>query len=152
MHQHLRQPRLCLFRTTAGNRMGSSSRRSPCAARRCSSAAASPESLTMAQILQALREERQASNASIQQLTQVLVDNPPRNGNGGGRSTLSEFMRTTPPIFMESTEPLDVDEWIRTKTSLRWSSAPMIMRRSFMLLTVSEAPPGHGGMDSRSCG
>ena len=73
-----------------------------------------PENLTMAQFLQALREERQASNAAIQQLTQVLVDNPPRNGNGGGRSTLSEFMRTTPPIFTESTEPLDADDWIRT--------------------------------------
>ena len=35
-----------------------------------------PENLTMAQFLQALREERQASNAAIQQLTQVLVDNP----------------------------------------------------------------------------
>ncbi|KAE8786239.1 hypothetical protein D1007_39937 [Hordeum vulgare] len=34
-----------------------------------------PENLTMAQFLQALREERQASNAAIQQLTQVLVDN-----------------------------------------------------------------------------
>ncbi|KAE8781227.1 hypothetical protein D1007_45548 [Hordeum vulgare] len=46
-----------------------------------------PENLTMAQFLQALREERQASNAAIQQLTQVLVDNPPWNGNGAYTSS-----------------------------------------------------------------
>ena len=62
-----------------------------------------PENLTMAQFLQALREERQANNAAIQQLAQVLVNNPPQNGNGNGRSTLSEFMWTTPPIFIETT-------------------------------------------------
>lgn len=73
-----------------------------------------PESLTMAQFLQALREECQASNVAIQQLAQVLVSNPPQNGNGNGRSTLSEFMQTTPPIFTETTEPLDADDWIRT--------------------------------------
>ncbi|KAE8766887.1 putative ubiquitin-conjugating enzyme E2 26 [Hordeum vulgare] len=43
-----------------------------------------PENMTMAQFLQALREERQASNAAIQQLTQVLVDNPPRNESTHG--------------------------------------------------------------------
>lgn len=73
-----------------------------------------PESLTMSQFLQPLREEHQANNAAIQQLDQVLVNNPPQNGNGNGRSNLSEFMRTTLPVFMETTEPLDVDEWIRT--------------------------------------
>ena len=112
-----------------------------------------PENLTMPQFLQALREERQASNAAIQQLTQVLVDNPPRNEYGGGRSTLSEFMRTTPPYSRSRLNPwTPMTGFAPLKTSLRWSSAPMIMRRSFMLLTVSEAPPEHGGMDSRSCG
>ena len=51
-----------------------------------------PEILTMAQFLQALREERQANDAAIQQLAQTLVNNPPQNGNGNGRSTLSNFM------------------------------------------------------------
>ena len=36
-----------------------------------------PESLTMAQFLQALQEERQANNATIRQLAQTLVNNPP---------------------------------------------------------------------------
>ncbi|KAE8819829.1 40s ribosomal protein s5-1 [Hordeum vulgare] len=36
-----------------------------------------PESLTMAQFLQALREERQANNAAIRQLAQTLVNHPP---------------------------------------------------------------------------
>ena len=58
--------------------------------------------------------EHQANNAAIQQLAQALANNPPQNGNGNGRSTLSEFMRTTPPIFTETTEPLDADDWIRT--------------------------------------
>ncbi|KAE8804945.1 40S ribosomal protein S5-1 [Hordeum vulgare] len=35
------------------------------------------ESLTMAEFLQALQEERQAKNAAIQQLAQTLVNNPP---------------------------------------------------------------------------
>ena len=35
-----------------------------------------PESLTMALFHQALQEERQANNAAIQQLAQVLVNNP----------------------------------------------------------------------------
>ncbi|KAE8786799.1 hypothetical protein D1007_39252 [Hordeum vulgare] len=73
-----------------------------------------PESLTMAPFLQALREERQANNAAIRQLAQTLVNHPPQNENGNGRSTLPEFMRTTPPIFTETTEPLDADDWIRT--------------------------------------
>ena len=68
----------------------------------------------MAQFLQALQEERQANNAAIRQLAQTLVNHPPQDGNGNGRSTLSEFMRTTPPIFTETTEPLDADDWIRT--------------------------------------
>ncbi|KAI4972000.1 hypothetical protein ZWY2020_002925 [Hordeum vulgare] len=70
--------------------------------------------MTVDQFLQALREELQANNAAIQQLAQVLVNNPTQNGNGNGRSTLSEFMRTMPPIFTETTEPLDVDDWICT--------------------------------------
>ncbi|KAE8817929.1 hypothetical protein D1007_04281 [Hordeum vulgare] len=77
-----------------------------------------PESLSMAQFLQALREERQANNAAIRQLAQTLVNHPPQNENGNGRSTLSEFMRTTPPIFMETTEPLDADDWIHTIADL----------------------------------
>ncbi|KAE8817864.1 40S ribosomal protein S5-1 [Hordeum vulgare] len=62
-----------------------------------------PKSLTMAQFLQALREERQANNSGIQQLVQTLVKNPLQNGNGNCRSTLSEFLRTMPPIFTETT-------------------------------------------------
>ena len=48
-----------------------------------------PKSLTKAQFLQALRVEHQANNAAIQQLAQTLVNNPPQNVNGNGRSTLS---------------------------------------------------------------
>lgn len=72
------------------------------------------ERLTMTQFLRPLREERQANNAAIQQLAQVLVNNPLQNRNDNGRSTLSKFMRTTPPIFTEMNEPFDADDWIRT--------------------------------------
>ncbi|KAE8808976.1 hypothetical protein D1007_14398 [Hordeum vulgare] len=34
--------------------------------------------------------------------------------NDNGRSTLSEFLRTSPPTFTETTEPLDADDWIDT--------------------------------------
>ncbi|KAE8770767.1 hypothetical protein D1007_57429 [Hordeum vulgare] len=73
-----------------------------------------PVNLTVAQFLQALREERQANNATIQHIAQPLVSNPPQGGNCNGCSTLSEFMMTIPPIFTETTEPVDADDWIRT--------------------------------------
>lgn len=68
----------------------------------------------MAQFLQALREERQTNNAAIQQMAQVLVNNPQQGWNGNGRSTLSEFMRSSPPTFTETAKPLDANDWIRT--------------------------------------
>ncbi|KAI4987625.1 hypothetical protein ZWY2020_020425 [Hordeum vulgare] len=77
-----------------------------------------PESLTMAHFLPALREERQANNAAIRQPAQTLVNHPPQNGNGNGRSTLSEFMRNMPPIFTKTTQPLDADDWICTIENL----------------------------------
>ncbi|KAE8766387.1 hypothetical protein D1007_62394 [Hordeum vulgare] len=43
-----------------------------------------------------------------------MGNNPPQNGNDNSHTTLSEFMRTTPPIFTETTEPLDADDWIHT--------------------------------------
>ncbi|KAI5012192.1 hypothetical protein ZWY2020_024326 [Hordeum vulgare] len=68
----------------------------------------------MTQFLQALQEECHANNAAIRQLDQTLVNHPPQNGNGNSRATLSEFMRTMPPIFTETTEPLDAYDWIHT--------------------------------------
>ena len=73
-----------------------------------------PENMTIAQFLQVLREERQANTAAIQQMAQVLVNNQQQGRNGNGRSTLSEFMRNSPPTFTETAEPLDADDWIRT--------------------------------------
>ena len=42
------------------------------------------------------------------------MNNPQQGWNSNGHSTLSEFMRTSPPTFTETTEPLDADDWMRT--------------------------------------
>ncbi|KAE8791237.1 retrotransposon protein, putative, Ty3-gypsy subclass [Hordeum vulgare] len=52
-----------------------------------------PKNLTMAQFLQALRNEHQENIAAIQKMAHVLVDNPQQGWNDNGRSTLSELMR-----------------------------------------------------------
>ena len=64
----------------------------------------------MAQFLQALREERQANNASIEQMAQVPVNNPQQGWNGNGRSKNSEFMMSSPLTFTETAEPFDADD------------------------------------------
>ncbi|XP_020194056.1 uncharacterized protein [Aegilops tauschii subsp. strangulata] len=35
-------------------------------------------------------------------------------GNGNGRSMLAEFKKHAPPTFIETAEPLDADDWVRT--------------------------------------
>ncbi|KAE8784314.1 hypothetical protein D1007_42134 [Hordeum vulgare] len=73
-----------------------------------------PENMTIAQFLQVLWEERQANFVAMQQMDQTLVNNQHQGRNGNAHSTLSEFMRNSPPTFNENAEPLDANEWIRT--------------------------------------
>ena len=73
-----------------------------------------PPSMDMAQLLQAFREERQANTAALQLIAQAVTNNRQPAGNGNGRSTLVEFKKHAPPTFIETAEPLDADDWIRT--------------------------------------
>ncbi|KAE8791175.1 hypothetical protein D1007_34434 [Hordeum vulgare] len=45
-------------------------------------------------------------------MAQVLMNNKQQGGNDNGRSTLSEFMKSSPPTFTKTAEPLDADDWI----------------------------------------
>ena len=71
-----------------------------------------PPSMDMAQLLQAFREERQANTAALQMIAQAVNRQPA--GHGHGRSTLVEFKKHAPPTFIETAEPLDADDWVRT--------------------------------------
>ena len=71
-----------------------------------------PPNMDMAQLLQAFREERQANTAALQMIAQAVNRQPA--GNGNGRSTLAEFKKHAPPTFIETAEPLDADDWVRT--------------------------------------
>jgi hypothetical protein len=66
----------------------------------------------------AAREERQASLAALQRVTQIAAGNAnPNNGGNGNeepRSKLKNFENTDPPVFGKCIEPLDADDWIRT--------------------------------------
>lgn len=45
------------------------------------------------------------------QLLEILTHN---TTSAGGTSKLGEFMRTKPPTFATSKEPLDIDDWLHT--------------------------------------
>ncbi|KAE8797900.1 hypothetical protein D1007_26914 [Hordeum vulgare] len=49
-----------------------------------------PKSMTVAQFLQALRQERQANNAAIQQLAQVLVNNQPQGSEDSEKNFIED--------------------------------------------------------------
>ena len=66
----------------------------------------------LAQLLQAFREECQANTAALQMIAQAVNRQP--TGNGNGRSMLVEFKKHAPPTFIETAEPLDADDWVRT--------------------------------------
>ncbi|XP_020147085.1 uncharacterized protein [Aegilops tauschii subsp. strangulata] len=68
--------------------------------------------MDMAQLLQAFREERRANTAALQRIAQAMNCQPA--GNGNGCSTLAEFKKHAPPTFIETPEPLDADDWVRT--------------------------------------
>nr|XP_020160352.1 uncharacterized protein LOC109745651 [Aegilops tauschii subsp. strangulata] len=72
----------------------------------------------MAQLLQAFREERQANTAALQTIAQAVTNNRQQAGNGNGRSTLAEYKKHAPPTFIETAEPLDADDWVRTVEDL----------------------------------
>src|SRR5215216_3345774 len=71
-----------------------------------------PPNMDMAQLLQAFREEHQANTAALQMIAQAVTCQPA--GNSNGRSTLVEFKKHAPPTFIETAEPLDADDWVRT--------------------------------------
>ena len=68
--------------------------------------------MDMAQLLQAFREERQANTAALQMIAQAVYCQPA--GNENGCSTLAEFKKHAPPTFIETVEPLDAEDWVRT--------------------------------------
>jgi hypothetical protein len=65
---------------------------------------------------EAARAERQANLATLQHLAQIATNHNNRGGNDDEepRSKLRDFQNSNPPIFAKSTEPLDVDDWLRT--------------------------------------
>ena len=62
--------------------------------------------------LQAAREERQASIAALQLLVQATQAN--QGGHAEPRSKLRDFQHTNPPVFSQTKEPLDAEDWLRT--------------------------------------
>ena len=61
---------------------------------------------------EASRQERQAHLAVLQQLAAFAQNN---NNNGDDhRSTLSDFQKTTPPVFTKTIQPLEAEDWLRT--------------------------------------
>ncbi|XP_073360129.1 uncharacterized protein [Aegilops tauschii subsp. strangulata] len=68
--------------------------------------------MDMAQLLQAFLEECQANTTALQMTAQPVNCQPA--GNGNGRSMLAEFRKHEPPTFIETAEPRDADDWVRT--------------------------------------
>src|ERR1041385_6489205 len=84
-----------------------------------------PPDPNMAQLLRLLREERQAARderqanmAALQQLVQAATNANQGGGGAGGneepRSRLRDFQNTNPPVFSQTKEPLDAEDWLRT--------------------------------------
>ena len=89
---------------TRGNQGGSSSSQDP-----------------MLQILQNLiadreasRSERQANLATLQQIAQMALNNQGHGNQDHHGSKLKKFQNTNPPIFNQSENPLDADDWLQT--------------------------------------
>src|SRR3954465_2001725 len=84
-----------------------------------------PPDTNMAQLLRLLMEERQAAHDerqanmdALQQLFQAAT-NANQGGRGAGgneepRSRLRDFQNTNPPVFSQTKEPLDAEDWLRT--------------------------------------
>src|SRR3954469_5419268 len=75
----------------------------------------------MLQILQMLtfdreaeRAERQANQATLQQIAQLSHNNQGHGNQDNHGSKLKNFQNTNPPIFTKSEEPLDADDWPQT--------------------------------------
>jgi len=66
---------------------------------------------------QAARDERQANMAALQQLVQAATNANQGGGGAGGneepRSRLRDFQNTNPPVFSQTKEPLDAEDWLR---------------------------------------
>src|SRR3954471_13381408 len=84
-----------------------------------------PPDPNMAQLLrvlmeerQAARDERQANMAALQQLVQDATNANQGDGGAGEneepRSRLRDFQNTNPPVFLQTKEPLDAEDWLRT--------------------------------------
>ena len=64
---------------------------------------------------QASREERQANMAALQLLVQAAQNNQgsqAAGGQGEPRSRLRDFQNTNPPMFSQTKEPLDAEDWL----------------------------------------
>ena len=75
----------------------------------------------MLQILQNLiadreasRAERQANLATLQQIAQMALNNQGHGNQDHHGSKLKKFQNTNPPIFNQSENPLDADDWLQT--------------------------------------
>ena len=75
----------------------------------------------MLQILQNLiadreesRAERQANLATLQQIAQMALNNQGHGNQDHQGSKLKNFQNTNPPIFNQSENPLDADDWLQT--------------------------------------
>ena len=78
----------------------------------------------MAQLMRLFMEERQAARVEHQanmgalqllvQATQANQGGHAAGGQGYPRSKLRDFQNTNPPVFSQTKEPLDAEDWLRT--------------------------------------
>ena len=77
-----------------------------------------PLPLTMAEVLAQIERNHMDQTRILEVIARNTsnLSGASRSGGGGGhhqRGGLSEFLRTQPPTFSWSEDPLDADDWLR---------------------------------------
>ena len=74
--------------------------------------------LQLLQMMMAEREEsraeRQANVAAMEQIAQMANNNQGNGNHDHPGSKLKNFQNTNPPMFNNTEEPLDADDWLKT--------------------------------------
>ena len=77
-----------------------------------------PPPPTMADVLLQVKRNRMDQTRILEVIAPNTSTLPGASGSGGGsghqpRGGLAEFLRTQPPTFSRSEDPLDADDWLR---------------------------------------
>ena len=77
-----------------------------------------PPPPTMAEVLLQIERNRMDQTRMLEVIARNTSALSGASGSGGGgghqpRGGLSEFLRTQPPTFSRSEDPLDADDWLR---------------------------------------